>query len=100
MNDTGTALTGIAANMGSRQLQPLADEIDKKHIVRHFIIDRCAVHGETNFYHSMHLSSAGSLSGAVASTSDSIVDPVVLSVNQFLVLSGKLDIAKRGKLAG
>jgi hypothetical protein len=38
--------------------------------------------------------------GGVASISDSIVDPVALSVNQFLVLSGKLDIAKWGKLAG
>jgi hypothetical protein len=42
----------------------------------------------------------GGVASISDSISDSIVDPVALSVNQFLVLSGKLDIAKWGKLAG
>src|SRR6476659_2923167 len=44
MNDTGAALAGVAADMGARQVQMVAQEIDKEGPVLDLSRDRLAIH--------------------------------------------------------
>src|SRR6476660_4365297 len=51
MNDTGAALAGVAADMGARQVQMVAQEIDKEGPVLDLSRDRLAVHCQFDCRH-------------------------------------------------
>src|SRR5713101_2477027 len=51
MHDTGTALAGIAADMGAGQVQMIAQEIDKEGPVLDLGRDRLAVHRQFDCRH-------------------------------------------------
>src|SRR5258707_12529380 len=51
MNDTGAALAGVAADMGARQVQMIAQEIDKEGPVLDLSRDRLAVHRQFDCRH-------------------------------------------------
>jgi hypothetical protein len=51
MNHAGAALAGIAADMGARQVQMLAQEMDQKRTVLGFNRDRLAVNRQFDCRH-------------------------------------------------
>src|SRR5258708_32530135 len=51
MDDTGAALAGVAADMGARQVQMIAQEIDKEGPVLDLSRDRLAVHRQFDCRH-------------------------------------------------
>ena len=55
MDDAGAALAGVAADMGSGEIEIFAQEMDEKRPVLDFGGDRLAVHGQFDCRHVQYL---------------------------------------------